>query len=222
MIDIKQDLFELADEKYKNFQKSLCPGVNNIIGIRIPILRNYAKKINGKVDIASIPNNYYEEIMLKGMLIGMEKKLDFEKIENFIPLINNWAICDTFCAGLKKIKNNKDKMWQFLQKYLKSKKEFEIRFAVVIILDYYINDEYIDKVLKILKNIKHEGYYAKMAIAWAYSYCFINFFEKTKSEFEHMNKNNVDKFIYNKSIQKSLESYRLTENQKNVLKSMKI
>lgn len=222
MIDIKQDLLKMQDEKYKNFHSGLCPGVNNIIGIRIPVLRDYAKKIKGQVDISAISNDYYEEVMLKGMLIGLEKKLDFEKISNFIPLINNWAVCDTFCAGLKQIKNNKEKMWLFLQNYINSKKEFEVRFAVVTILDFYIDEQYIDRVLKLLKTVKHEGYYAKMAVAWAYSFCFIKFFEKTKNEFESFDKNNIDKFIYNKSIQKSIESYRLTKEQKNILKSMKI
>lgn len=222
MIDIKQDLLKMKDEKYKNFHSGLCPGVNNIIGIRIPVLRDYAKKIKGQVDISSISNDYYEEVMLKGMLIGLEKKLDFEKISNFIPLINNWAVCDTFCAGLKQIKNNKEKMWLFLQNYINSKKEFEVRFAVVTILDFYIDEQYIDRVLELLKTVKHEGYYAKMAVAWAYSFCFIKFFEKTKNEFESFDKNNIDKFIYNKSIQKSIESYRLTNEQKNILKSMKI
>mgnify|MGYP005763359347 FL=1 len=222
MIDIKQDLLKMQDEKYKNFHSGLCPGVNNIIGIRIPVLRDYAKKIKGQVDISSISNDYYEEVMLKGMLIGLEKKLDFEKISNFIPLINNWAVCDTFCAGLKQIKNNKEKMWLFLQNYINSKKEFEVRFAVVTILDFYIDEQYIDRVLELLKTVKHEGYYAKMAVAWAYSFCFIKFFEKTKNEFESFDKNNIDKFIYNKSIQKSIESYRLTREQKNILKSMKI
>ena len=222
MIDIKQDLLKMQDEKYKNFHSGLCPGVNNIIGIRIPVLRDYAKKIKGQVDIISISNDYYEEVMLKGMLIGLEKKLDFEKISNFIPLINNWAVCDTFCAGLKQIKNNKEKMWDFIQNYINSKKEFEVRFAVVTILDFYIDEQYIDRVLELLKTVKHEGYYAKMAVAWAYSFCFIKFFEKTKNEFESFDKNNIDKFIYNKSIQKSIESYRLTKEQKNILKSMKI
>ena len=222
MIDIKQDLLKMQDEKYKNFHSGLCPGVNNIIGIRIPVLRDYAKKIKGQVDISSIPHHYYEEVMLKGMLIGLEKKLDFEKISNFIPLINNWAVCDTFCTGLKQIKNNKEKMWLFLQNYINSKKEFEVRFAVVTILDFYIDEQYIDRVLELLKTVKHEGYYAKMAVAWAYSFCFIKFFEKTKNEFESFDKNNIDKFIYNKSIQKSIESYRLTKEQKNILKSMKI
>lgn len=222
MINVKQDLLALKDEKYKEFQSMLSPGVNNIIGIRIPVLRQYAKKIPKEVKISSIPNDYYEEIMLKGMLIGMQKELDFEQIKNYIPLITNWGICDVFCTGLKKVKKSKDKMWDFLIEYIYSKKEFEVRFAVVMILDYYIEEEYIEKVLDILKTVKHNGYYAKMAVAWAYSLCFIKFFDKTKKEFEAIKKENPDKFIYNKSIQKAIESYRISEENKNILRKMKI
>ena len=231
-MNIEKDLFELQDKEYRQFQIKLCPGVNNIIGVRLPELRKYAKKISKTVKVADVPTKYYEEIMVKGMLIGLEKDLNFEQIENFIPLINNWAVCDTFCNGLKKIKNNKEQMWEFIQKYLKSEKEFEVRFAVDIILQYYIDANYIDKVLKILSKINHKGYYAQMAVAWAYSICFVKFYDKTKKFFEkdlakNSKQNNdrqikFDKFTYNKSIQKAIESYRLSKEQKDELRNLKI
>lgn len=247
-MNIEKDLFNMQDEKYRQFQIKLCPGVNNIIGVRLPELRKYAKNISKVVNYAEIPTKYYEEIMLKGMLIGLEKELNYEQIENFIPLINNWAVCDIFCGSLKKVKNDKERMWNFLQKYLKSQKEYEIRFAVVMILEYYINQKYIDKVLNILSKIKHEGYYAQMAVAWAYSVCFIKFYDKTKSFFKEklikesnnktksnlknddcvkLQKENkltvkINTFTYNKSIQKAIESYRLTKEQKDELRKMKI
>ncbi len=231
-MNIEKDLFELQDKEYRQFQIKLCPGVNNIIGVRLPELRKYAKKISKTVKVADVPTKYYEEIMVKGMLIGLEKDLNFEQIENFIPLINNWAVCDTFCNGLKKIKNNKEQMWEFIQKYLKSEKEFEVRFAVDIILQYYIDANYIDKVLKILSKINHKGYYAQMAVAWAYSICFVKFYDKTKEHFEkdlakNSKQNNdrqikIDKFTYNKSIQKAIESYRLSKEQKDELRNLKI
>lgn len=221
-INIEKELLNLKDEKYQKFQEKLCPGINNIIGIKIPILRAYAKSIKGKVPIEKIPTKYYEEIILKGMLIGLEKDINLEQIENYIKLIDNWAVCDIFCAGLKQIKKHKKEMWEYIKKYLKSKKEFEVRFAVVIILDFYLDEEYIESVLEILSKVNHEGYYAKMAVAWAYSLCFIKFYEKTKEKFNKTDKEKTDKFIYNKSIQKALESYRLNNNQKEELKKMKI
>lgn len=229
-MNIEKDLFNMQDKKYQSFQLKLCPGVNNIIGVRLPELRKYAKNISKVVNYAEIPTKYYEEIMLKGMLIGLEKEINYEQIETFIPLITNWAICDTFCSSLKKVKNDKENMWNFLQKYLKSKKEYEIRFAVVMILQYFIDEKYIDKVLKILSKIKNKNYYAQMAIAWAYSICFIKFYDKTKKFFEEeliKKENNkfttkIDNFIYNKSIQKAIESYRLTKVQKDELRKIKI
>ena len=229
-MNIEKDLFNMQDEKYRQFQIKLCPGVNNIIGVRLPELRKYAKNISKLVSYAEIPTKYYEEIMLKGMLIGLEKEINYEQIENFIPLINNWAVCDTFCSSLKKVKNDKDNMWDFLQKYLKSKQEYEIRFAVVMILQYFIDEKYIDKVLKILSKIKNKNYYAQMAVAWAYSICFIKFYDKTKKFFEEeliKKENNkftikIDNFTYNKSIQKAIESYRLTKEQKDELRKLKI
>ena len=138
---IKNKLFELSDNKYKDFHSGLCPGTENIIGVRVPILRNYAKELFEKQDwkhiIKEMDNQYYEEIMLQGMLIGQAKNEDInivlEYVEEYVPKIDNWAICDVFCAGLKITKKYKKEMWYFIKKYLKSNKEFEIRFAVVII-----------------------------------------------------------------------------------------
>ena len=109
-------------------------------------------------------------------------------------------------------------MWEFIQSYLKSYNEFEIRFAVVIILNYYITEDYIDLVLKTLDNIKHDGYYVKMAVAWAISMCFIKFEEKTMA---YLKDNSLDDFTYNKSLQKISESLRIDKNTKELIKSMK-
>lgn len=109
-------------------------------------------------------------------------------------------------------------MWEFLQEYLKSKKEFELRFAIVTMLNYYITEEYIESVLKILNNVKHEGYYVKMAVAWAISIAFIKFPEKTMKLLEN---NNLDDFTYNKSLQKIIESYQVDENTKQKIRTMK-
>ena len=123
---IKKELLELSDKKYKKFHEGLCPGTKNIIGVRVPILRKYAKNLckekDWKKTIEEIDNEYYEEIMLQGMLIGQAKNEDINTIlkyvENYVPKIYNWAICDVFCAGLKITKKYKKEMWIFIQKYL--------------------------------------------------------------------------------------------------------
>ena len=223
---IKQKLFELSDKKYQDFHSSLCPGIENIIGVRVPILRNYAKEIfienDWKQIIKEIDNEYYEEIMLQGMLIGQAKKEDIniilKYIEDYVPKIDNWAICDVFCAGLKITKKYKKQMWEFIQKYLKSNQEFEIRFAVVIILDYYIEEEYIKETFKIFEEIKHKGYYVKMAIAWAISICLIKLYDETVA---FLKVSKLDYWTYNKAIQKAIESYRISNDRKEILRSMK-
>lgn len=223
---IKQKLFEIADTKYKEFHSGLCPNTGNIIGVRVPILRNYAKEIfnkyNWKQIIEEIDDEYYEEIMLKGMLIGLAKKEDIniilKYVENYVPKIDNWAICDVFCAGLKITNKYKKEMWNFIQKYLKSNKEFEIRFAVVMILDYFIEPKYLQSNFEIFNNIKNEGYYAKMAVAWAISICLIKFYDET---IKYLEKSKLDNWAYNKAIQKAIESYRISDEKKELLRSMK-
>lgn len=222
---IKEKLFELADEKYKKFHSGLCPGTENIIGVRVPILRNYAKELIESNSLEKLLNTiddeYYEEIMLKGMLIGLAKEdinTILKHIKDFVPKIDNWAVCDVFCAGLKITKKYKREMWRFLQKYLKSNKEFEIRFAVVMILDYYIEEEYLQKTFEIFNNINNEGYYVKMAVAWAISIELIRFYDET---IKYLNNCKLDDFIYNKALQKAIESYRISDTKKEKLRKMK-
>ena len=223
---IKKELEQLADKKYKEFQKGLCPGTENILGVRVPVLRDYAKKLSKEYEIREllnhIDNEYYEEIMLQGMLIGLEKDKDIQNIltdiERFVPKIDNWGVCDVFCAGLKITKKHVKEMWEFLQKYVTSDKEFEIRFGVVMILDYYITEEYLEKNLAIFDHIKSDKYYVQMAVAWAISICLIKFYDKT---IEYLKQAKIDKFTYNKALQKAIESYRITEEQKTELRKMK-
>ena len=223
--DIKKRIYELADEKYKDFHSRLCPGTTNIVGVRTPVLRNYAKELNRKYSLnellKEIDDTLYEEIMLQGMLIGLSKNIEevLKYTKTFIPKIDNWAICDVFCAGLKITKKYKKEMWNFIQKYLNSDKEFEIRFGIVIILDYYIDEEHLDKNFEIFQKIKNDNYYVKMAIAWAISICLIKYYDKT---IKYLKKAKLDDWTYNKSLQKAIESYRISDEQKEYLRKMKM
>ena len=223
---IRTDLLNLQDKKYQQFHSSLCPGTDNIIGVRIPVLRNYAKKLSKQENIKEYiffnKTKYYEEVMLQGMLIGLTKNSDIKEtltmLENFIPKIDNWAVCDICCAGLKVVNKNKEVFWKFIQKYLKSKKEFELRFAIVMMLDYFIDEKYVDNVLTILDNIKHEAYYVKMAVAWTISVAFVKFQAKTM---KYLKNSNMDDWTYNKSLQKICESLRVDKGTKEKIKKMK-
>lgn len=222
---VQAKLFELADAKYKEFHGGLCPGTNNIIGVRVPVLRKYAKELSKEYKIEELINEigdeYYEEIMLKGMLIGLENK-DLEKVkkymQEFVPKIYNWAICDVFCGGLKITQKHKEEIWELIQKYIKSDKEFEIRFGIVMILGYYIDSEYLEKDFDIFDKIKNEAYYVQMAVAWAISVCLVKFYYETV---EYLKTADLDKFTYNKAIQKAIESYRISDERKQDLRKMK-
>lgn len=221
---IRQDLFEIQDLKYKEFHGSLCPDMDNIIGVRIPKLREYAKELykSNKLEDIKIGDKYYEELVIQGMLIGFQTKAPIEEaikqVKEFVPKINSWAVCDTFCAGLKITKKYQTEMFKIIKEYLKSKQEYEMRFAIVMLLDYYINDQYIDQVLQILNNIKLDKYYVQMANAWAISICLIRYYNKT---LEFLKTTKIDDFTYNKGIQKAIESYRITKEQKDYLRTLK-
>lgn len=222
---IKEKLMELADPEYKKFHSGLCPGTDNIIGVRIPTLRNFAKELTKQYEVnqllKQIDNQYYEEIMLQGMVIVLAKQ-DFDtmkkQIEEFVPKIDNWAVCDVFCGGLKITKKRKEEMWDLLQKYLKSDQEFQIRFGVVMILNYYIEEGYLERIFKIFNAITSQAYYVQMAVAWAISICLIQFYEET---IKYLKTAKLDDFTYHKALQKAVESYRITEERKNFLRKMK-
>ncbi|WP_434305068.1 DNA alkylation repair protein [Clostridium botulinum] len=221
---IRDQIFELADEKYQKFSSSLLPNTDNILGVRLPQLRKLAKAIakdDWREFMANYHSKYFEEIMLQGLVLGYAKA-DIEEIlqyvADFVPKIHNWSVCDSFCAGLKFTKNNMERVWNFIQPFLSSNKEFEVRFGVVMLLDFYINDKYIDEVIKSLDAIKHPGYYAKMAVAWTISICYIKF---PKQTMEYLKNNTLDDFTYNKSLQKITESLRVDKETKIIIKSMK-
>ncbi|WP_195940052.1 DNA alkylation repair protein [Romboutsia sp. 1001713B170131_170501_G6] len=222
---IRDELLKLSEEKYREFSSRLIPGVDNILGVRLLHLRKIAKKI-AKKDwrkyLKNANDTHFEEVMLQGMVIGYVNDSNIEEIlvyiKNFIPKINNWSVCDSFSSGLKIANKNKEIVWEFLKKYLSSEEEYEVRFAVVMLLNYYIDEEYIRKVLKELDKVNHNGYYVKMAVAWAVSVCYVKFEDIT---LEYLNNNNLDDFTYNKSLQKICESLKVDKERKFLIKSMK-
>lgn len=227
MTNIVNNLLLMQDLKYKEFNKNLCPDTQKeMIGIRVPKLRKYAKEIVEENDWEEFVKNenvrYFEEVMLQGFVIGYSK-LEFEEklkyITLFVPRIDSWAISDTFVPTLKIKEKNLKQYWNYILKYLNSDKEFEIRFALISMLDYFINDKYIDKVIEKINNISNEGYYVRMGKAWLLAEIGIKYNEKL---IEYLNgDNNLDKFTYNKTLQKMIESYRIDIKQKELLRKMK-
>ncbi len=224
-ICVKEILFSLAETDYQCFNSKLLPGVNNILGVRLPHLRKLAKKIakqDWKQYLETAEDTYFEEIMLQGMVIGYASPDTVEELFPYIrkqvSKIDNWSTCDSFCNGLKITDRYQDSMWEFLQEFFQSENEFDIRFAVVMGLNYYINDEYKDRFLLLLDRIHHEAYYVKMAVAWAISMIYIKY---PKDTLKYLHNCQLDDFTYNKSIQKVRESFQVSKEEKEYLKSIK-
>lgn len=226
-VEIEQRLLNLADEDYKSFNSKLCPDTKmEMLGIRIPKLRALAKEVVKEhlweEFLKEAKDKYFEEIILQGFVIAYSKKSleeKFEYMKPFIPKMDSWAITDTFTPTLKIKDKDLEMYWNFIMPYIKSNKEFEIRFAIISMLDYFIRDEYVDEVIKILDGINHEGYYVKMGVAWTLAEIGIKYNSKLMKYLEN---NNLDKFTFNKTLQKMIESYRISDEQKVILKSMKI
>lgn len=222
---IRKILLENSDEKYRKFSSSLIPNTDNLLGIRIPFLRKFAKSIAktcAEEFLREKNCEYFEETMLQGMVIGLVKTdiaQRFELIKDFLPKIQNWSVCDSFCSGLKFVKGNEKEVLEFIKPYIKSEKEFEVRFAAVMLLNYYVNDEYIDETLKLLDEFINEAYYAKMAVAWAVSICYINYPDKT---FEFLKRTKISPWVFNKSIQKITESIKIGKNLKDKARALRI
>lgn len=226
ILKIKKRLLEESEKDYKEFSAGLIPNINNVLGIRLPVLRKIAKAIHLSSYCEEFLKfndvEFMEERMLQGMVIGL---LDYTPenillyVKDFVPHIDNWSVCDSFCTSLKFVRKNKELVWNFIQPYLVSEKEFEIRFGLVMILGYFVEEKYLARIFEIFDRIDSDDYYAKMAAAWAVSVCFAKFPDET---LEYLKHSNLSKWIFNKSIQKCIESYRVTGDMKNQLRKMKI
>ena len=222
--ELLEYMMSIQDIKYRDFNKKLIPVTENIIGIRVPNLRKLSKEIsqgNWKEFLEVAQDTYYEEVRLQGMVIGNINS-NFEEtlyyVKRFIPKIDNWSVCDGFCSDLKSMKKYKENMYDILKKYVYSKNPWEIRFALVMFLIYYVDDKHIKEIFEYCNNIQSEEYYVKMGMAWLLSICFIKCEEET---FLYIKNNNLDDFTYNKMLQKIIESNRVDLEKKNIIRSMK-
>ena len=226
-INIKEELLKLQDKKYLEFNLKLCPDTKKeMLGIKIPKLREISKKIlkeeNWKESLNNIDEKNFEETIIKGFIIAYAKISLEEKIEyikKYIDLIDSWAITDVFIPALKIKPKDLEMFWNFILPYIESNKEFDVRFAIVSMKNYYLTDNYVDKVILNMDTIKHEGYYVKMAVAWTLAEIGNKYNEKLIKYLSSIN--NLDKFTYNKTLQKMIESYRIDNSQKHLLRKMK-
>ena len=216
-------LFSLRDENYKKFHSSITSTDLEIIGIRVPILRSISKKIsNTNVEdfFKLIKNNYYEEVFIYGLVLASSSEELIDKyLLDFIKRIDNWAICDSFCSSLKIVNKKQGKYWIYFTNLIDLKKEFQTRVSLIIFMDYYLNDQYIDRVLKMVISINSDKYYINMAISWLLSVAIINYEDKV---LDIIKKKVLSKFVQNKTISKIQDSYRVNKIIKEEVKKYRI
>ncbi len=225
MNEIQNKLFSLKDEKYAEFQAKLTPSVERdfFIGVRNPDVRAYAKEIKNTKQaedfLNALPHKYYEENMLHTMLLNEEK--DFaqciERVERFLPYIDNWAVCD--CLSPKAFKRNKTPLEQKAYEWCKSKHTYTCRFGIKTFMSHFLDNDFKPEQMNFISKIKSDEYYINMMISWYFATALAKQWNDAIKYFE---KPCMQKFCHNKSLQKAIESYRITPEQKEYIRTLKI
>lgn len=219
------DLFiqENCDLTYQKFLKKIVSSNYPILGVRAPFLKKYAKEITSDNPKWFYEETFdtYEKIALYGYSLGY-LKCNFQdllsEIEKFFPYIDNWAINDSTCSNLKQFKKQQIEGFSFIRKCLKEKNPYIIRFGLVLLLNYYINDQYIDIVLKICEHDYLDHYYVSMAHSWLISMCYIKYPNKTYS---FLQETNINSWVYHKAISKICDSKRISNEVKEKLRKLR-
>lgn len=225
MKSITKLLFELRDEEYAKFQAKLTPSVNPklFIGVRVPEVRKLAKllkdDVSAKKFLKELPHKYYDENMLHGLLISEIKDYDTAIYETnrFLPYVDNWAVCDIMSP--KVFKKHKIELINIIKKWIKSKETYTIRFGIEMLMSHYLDEDFKIEYLDIVSKIRSKEYYVNMMIAWFFATALAKQWECAISYIEN---GSLDKWVHNKTIQKAIESYRITDKQKEYLKTLKI
>jgi 3-methyladenine DNA glycosylase AlkD len=224
---ILDEIIKNSDTAYKAFQEKLIPTIckESVLGLRAPLAQKIAKKYaqtsEGEDFLSSLPHKYYDQNIVHAFMLGLLKRPRAELrqlIIDFLPFVDNWAVCDGLVSHLKHFFEDKDGEIPFVLSCLKSNHTYTVRFGLVCLLSYYITDEYIDILIDIVTTIKSDEYYINMALAWLVSFMLIKQYKKTV----HLIENGcLDAWVNNKSIQKACESYQISSEQKTYLKRFK-
>ena len=225
MTPIQENLFQLQDLGYRNFHSKLMPNVckDKIIGVRVPQLRKFAKELNKselKAEfLNTLPHKYYEEDNLHAFLIEQIKDYDecIFALDKFLLFVDNWATCDMMTP--KVLGTNTEKLYEKIEEWAKSEHIYTVRFAIVTLMKFFMNERLDKKHLNLLLSIKSDEYYINMAIAW---YIATALASRWDIVIPYIEKQKFDKWVHNKAIQKAVESYRITKEQKEYLKTLKI
>ena len=218
------ELFSLQDLKYKEFHQKLMPTVDSdkVIGIRTPVLRKFAKGFSKREEaesfIKNLPHKYYEEDNLHAFLLEEIRDYEslIEELNKFLPFVDNWATCDMMRPKI--LKNHKIELLEDIKRWLNSKDTYTIRFAVNCLMLYYLEEDFKPEYLQWVKNIESQEYYINMVRAWYFATALAKQYDETVKILEN---NALNKWTHNKTIQKANESYRITKEQKEYLRTLK-
>lgn len=227
--DITRGLFELQDNEYRMFHARLMPEIDRkrIIGVRTPQLRAFAKQVIkescAEEFLQELPHYYYEENNLHGALLNLRYKKESEleallgELERFLPYVDNWATCDMLSPKL--FKKNLSLVYERIRDWLNSVDIYTIRFGIVTLLGYYLDDAFEPEMLELVCGVRSEEYYVKMAVAWYFSIALVKQYEAAIPYFERPV---LEPWTHNKAIQKAIESRRIDETVKDYLRRLKV
>ena len=224
MQSITEQLFALQDLEYKKFHSKLMPTVHPdvIIGVRTPDLRKLAKMLKGTPEaeqfLTEFPHQYYEENNLHGFLLESIKEFDacVTALNDFLPYVDNWATCDMMSP--KALKKDLAKLYEWVKTWIVSKETYTVRFGVNMLMKYYLEEEFRPEYPELVASIRSEEYYIKMVVAWYFATALAKQYEAV---LPYLLEHRLDAWTHNKTIQKAVESYRITPKQKAFLKTLK-
>ena len=225
MKEIQELLFAKQDIKYRDFQAPLFPGVekDRFIGVRTPDLKKLAKEIFGSETankfIETLPHRYFDENQLHAFIISLIKDYEtcLKEVDRFLPYVNNWGTCDQLSP--KVFVKHKDKLIIPIKKWLKSKHTYTVRFAIGMLMQHYLDESFKEEYMVMVASIKSEEYYINMMIAWYFATALA---KQWDTAVKYIEDKCLDSWAHNKTIQKAVESYRIKDNQKAYLKSLKV
>lgn len=220
-MDVQKSLFEMQDTKYRDFHAKLMPNIdkNTIIGVRTPDIRKLAKEIKGNTGdfLEKLPHKYYEENNLHACLLSEIADFDdcIAKLNAFLPYVDNWATCDIMKP--KCFKKNKEKLLSEIEKWLKSEHEYSVRFGIEMLMTHFLDEDFDEKYLEKVSKIKSDKYYINMMIAWYFATALA---KQWDFAIKYIENRTLSEWVHKKTIQKAVESYRITEKQKEYLKNL--
>ena len=223
--EIRQELFANRDEKYGSFQAKLLPTIdpNSVIGVRTPILRTFAKILYNQNDFSSfvndLPHTYFDENQLHAFLISQIKDFDLciEETNRFLPFVDNWATCDQMSPKI--FQKHKKELLDQIKIWISSNKTYTVRFAIGMLMKYFLDEDFSLDYPKMILSVRAEDYYVKMMIAWYFATALAKQYDLILPFFENKK---LDKWTHNKAIQKAFESYRISNDRKQYLRTLKV